>query len=136
MNGQISIPASIEIPAFEISDERLTELRALTARMETAIVRLESAITGQEVSFSEEEAAGKLGVSEKTLKRIRGAGLIAYSPVGRKPRYTIKHLSDYLERITQPETAGKNKKAPKSANSSRPNSTYPKGTGELNANSY
>src|SRR3954469_8221223 len=101
MSGSITIPASIQIPAFEIPDDRVAELKTLADRFEAAVDRFERSISEQTVSYSEDEAACKLGISEITLRKIRAARRIAFTPVGRKARYTNKHLSDYLDKNTK-----------------------------------
>lgn len=46
--------------------------------------------------YSESEAAEYLGVTELTLYRWRERGLIACIMVGKSPRYTEQHITDYL----------------------------------------
>ena len=46
---------------------------------------------------SEAEAAEYLGVTELTLYRWRKAGKIACIMVGKSPRYTDQHITDYLK---------------------------------------
>lgn len=47
--------------------------------------------------YSEAEAADYLGVTELTLYRWRKRGLIACIMVGKSPRYTEQHITDYLK---------------------------------------
>jgi len=46
--------------------------------------------------WTEAEAAEYLGVTELTLYRWRKRGLIACIMVGKSPRYTEQHITDYL----------------------------------------
>ena len=47
--------------------------------------------------YSEAEAAEYLGVTELTLYRWRKRGTIACIMVGKSPRYTDQHITDYLK---------------------------------------
>jgi hypothetical protein len=96
----LTIPASIQIPPFELTDDRLSELRLLAERLETAAARLENALSEQTVSWSEEEVSKMHDISEATLKRMRANRQISFAVIGRKPRYTRQHLEEYFERNT------------------------------------
>jgi len=50
------------------------------------------------LAYSEEDAAGLLGVPATTLRDERLRGRVEASMVGRKVRYTRAHLLDYLAR--------------------------------------
>ena len=54
--------------------------------------------TGGRMAFTEQEAAGLLGVSSTTLRDERLRGRVKASKVGRKIRYTRQDLLDYLAR--------------------------------------
>ena len=61
--------------------------------------------------MTEPQAAEKLGVSISTLRRTRRSGKIAHIWLsGRKLRYTMQHLADYLQQetvcATSSETTG------------------------------
>jgi excisionase family DNA binding protein len=47
--------------------------------------------------YTEAEAAEYLGVNELTLYRWRRRGQIACMMVGKSPRYTDQHITDYLK---------------------------------------
>lgn len=47
--------------------------------------------------YTEAEAAEYLGVNELTLYRWRKRGQIACIMVGKSPRYTDQHITDYLK---------------------------------------
>jgi excisionase family DNA binding protein len=47
--------------------------------------------------YAEAEAAEYLGVTELTLYRWRKAGKIACIMVGKSPRYTDQHITEYLK---------------------------------------
>lgn len=82
------------------------ELRALAGDLRELLGEAGSRGAGP-VSWSEPDAATELGISELTLKRLRRAGRISYTPVGNKARYTRAHLEDFLERNTQHRKGGK-----------------------------
>jgi hypothetical protein len=50
----------------------------------------------------ERQAAERLGMSADTLRRIRSRGEIAYFKIGGRPKYTEKHILDYLTRNEVP----------------------------------
>lgn len=50
--------------------------------------------------YTEAEAAAYLRVAEITLRRRRKAGMIGYTRVGRKAKYTQVHILKYLEQQT------------------------------------
>lgn len=76
----------------EVIKSRLDQLFSMVTQIQSA---------GQSpISYSEQEAALMLDMSELTLKRERRQRRIAYSPVGRHARYTRQHLEDYLRRKT------------------------------------
>jgi len=57
---------------------------------------------GHFISYSEEEAAERLGVSTRTLQELRLNGEIRYTRVAKKGvRYLPQHLYDYAEKHTQ-----------------------------------
>jgi excisionase family DNA binding protein len=99
--GAIEIPITLQIPAFDFEAERYTEFQNLVCRLEDAAARIEKAFTDQTISWSEAEAAKLLGLEELTLARKRIANEISFSRVGRKARYTKRHLEEYLDNETQ-----------------------------------
>jgi hypothetical protein len=65
--------------------------------------------------LSEAEAAGELGVSVATMRRLRQAGGIRYTRVRMRIKYTRPFLIDYLERETQGLCEGNPNESSKSA---------------------
>lgn len=59
-------------------------------------------------TFSEKEAAEFFGISVKSLRELRNAGKISYTPVKGQFFYTRRNLEDYVE--NQQVTANKGRK--------------------------
>lgn len=57
-------------------------------------------MTGQ-LLLTEVEAAARLCISTRTLRKARQSGLLHYVLIGRAVRYTIADLESYIERLRQ-----------------------------------
>lgn len=51
--------------------------------------------------LTEAEAADRLRVCTRTLRKARHAGLLHYVLIGRAIRYTVSDLESYIERLRQ-----------------------------------
>lgn len=55
--------------------------------------------------LTEAEAAERLRVCTRTLRKARHAGLLHYVLIGRTIRYTLADLESYIERLRQVQPA-------------------------------
>lgn len=55
--------------------------------------------------LTEAEAAERLRVCTRTLRKARHAGLLHYVLIGRTIRYTLSDLESYIERLRQVQPA-------------------------------
>lgn len=55
--------------------------------------------------FTEVEAAERLHLSTRTLRKARQSGQLHYVLIGRAIRYTLADLESYIERLRQMEPA-------------------------------
>lgn len=107
---KIELP-QIEIPMPDFSAQ-IGEISRLIEAANVAADRLEKAHS-EPLSWSEAEAATELDISETTLIKERRNGRIRFSRVGRKPRYTREHISEYLQVVTTCEKNGTGKRSQK-----------------------
>jgi Mn-dependent DtxR family transcriptional regulator len=52
-----------------------------------------------EPRFNTNSAAAKLGVSPRTVERLRNSGALKYRRVGGKVEHTETHLAEYLQSV-------------------------------------
>lgn len=59
----------------------------------------------EQLLFTENEAAERLRVCTRTLRKARHAGLLHYVLIGRAIRYTLPDLESYVDRLRQVQPA-------------------------------
>lgn len=59
----------------------------------------------QQLLLTETEAAERLRVSMRTLRKARQEGVLQYVLIGRAIRYTLGDLESYIERLRQVQPA-------------------------------
>ncbi|MGW8201934.1 helix-turn-helix domain-containing protein [Sphingomonas bisphenolicum] len=58
-------------------------------------------MTGQPILLTEPEAADRLRLCTRTLRKARQAGQLHYVLIGRAVRYTVEDLESYVEQLRQ-----------------------------------
>ena len=59
----------------------------------------------EQILLTETDAAERLSLSTRTLRKARRDGLLPYILIGRAVRYTVDDLESYIERLRQVQSA-------------------------------
>lgn len=93
-----TIPLMLNIPMNPISEEvakTVNELKAMAMDLKAGIEEMKKNGFGK-TSFSEQEVADELEIAPTTLAKYRRDGLISYTPVGGKARYTRENIDNFI----------------------------------------
>ncbi len=92
-------------PDYEVLEVRIPkagavpeDLRSFLDELPGYTERIEKAVAGEQLFWTEEDLAAMFECSVLTIKRERRAGKINFKRVAGKPIFTRRHIDEYLNR--------------------------------------